>query len=115
MQQIRFRGALQYTVDIAGDDLSNAFLPVFSLQLVLENAIKHNRLTQEQPLFIGIRILPSGWLTVENNIQKKVTADPASGIGLKNLSDRYKLLAQEDIRIENDSDLFKVFLKIIRP
>lgn len=115
MQQIRFRGALQYTMDIPLEALADTFLPVFSLQLVLENAIKHNRLTQEQPLCIGIRYLQSGWLLVENNIQKKLSADPASGIGLKNLSDRYELLAQETIRIENDSDLFKVFLKVIRP
>ena len=115
MQKIRFRGALQYTVEMPPEELAEAFLPVFSLQLILENAIKHNLLTQDRPLCIGIRYLESGWLLVENNIQRKLTADPASGIGLKNLSDRYKLLAQEDIRIDNDSDLFKVFLKVIRP
>lgn len=115
MQQIRFRGALSYAVDIPAQELENALLPVFSLQLTLENAIKHNRLTQERPLCISMRYIESGWLVVENNIQQKMTADPASGIGLKNLSDRYKLLAQEDIRIENDTHQFRVYLKIIRP
>lgn len=115
MQKIRFRGALEYSVDIPVDHLSDACLPVFSLQLILENAIKHNQLTQEQPLCIDIRYLESGWLLVENNIQVKLSADPASGIGLKNLSDRYKLLAHDDIRIENNSDLFKVYLKVIHP
>lgn len=114
MQQIRFRGALQYAIEVPLEDLAGAYLPVFSLQLSLENAIKHNLLAQDQPLYIGIRYLDSGWLLIENNIQKKLIGDPASGIGLKNLSDRYKLLAEEDIRIENDSESFKVFLKVIR-
>ena len=114
MQKIRFRNALIYTLDIPEQQLHNAYLPVFSLQLILENAVKHNRLTQDRPLCIGMRYIESGWLLVENNIQGKLTADPASGIGLKNLSDRYKLLAQEDIRIENDTDFFRVYLKMIR-
>lgn len=114
MQKIRFRNALVYTVDIPDDQLTNASLPVFSLQLALENAIKHNRLTQEQPLCIVMRYLEPGWLLVENNVYQKLNADPGSGIGLKNLSDRYKLLIQEDIKVDNDSDFFRVYLKIIR-
>jgi sensor histidine kinase YesM len=114
MQKIRFRNALIYTVEIPDAELKNASLPVFSLQLILENAIKHNRLTQEQPLNILIRYLGDDWLLVENNIHAKLSADPASGIGLKNLSDRYRLLIQENITIENDSRFFRVQLKMIR-
>jgi two-component system, LytTR family, sensor kinase len=114
MQKIRFREALSYTVDIPGHQLAHSSLPVFSLQLTLENAIKHNRLTPEQPLSIVIRYIDPDWLLVENNIQEKLSTDSASGIGLKNLSDRYKLLIQEDIKVENDTDRFRVYLKIIR-
>jgi two-component system, LytTR family, sensor kinase len=114
MQKIRFRNALVFTVDIPEHQLENASLPVFSLQLTLENAIKHNKLTQEQPLSISMRYLEPDWLLVENNIHQKLNADAASGIGLKNLSDRYKLLVDDDIRFENDSDFFRVYLKIIR-
>jgi two-component system LytT family sensor kinase len=114
MQKVRFRDALAYSVEVPQLELERAFLPVFSLQLILENAIKHNRLTVESPLRIVMRYIESDWLLVENNIQSKLIADPASGIGLKNLSDRYKLLAQEDIRIENDTHFFRVYLKIIR-
>lgn len=114
MQKIRFREALCYNVDIPVHQLAYATLPVFSLQLTLENAIKHNSLTQEQPLTIAISYIEPDWLLVENNIQEKFGADPGSGIGLKNLSDRYKLLIQEDIKVENDADRFRVYLKIIR-
>jgi two-component system LytT family sensor kinase len=115
MQKIRFRQAITYDVQIPAEQLINAFLPVFSLQLTLENAIKHNRLTQEKPLCIVMRCIEPDWLVVENNVQAKLIADAPSGIGLKNLSDRYKLLIHEDIKIENDADCFRVYLKIIRP
>lgn len=114
MQKIRFRNALVFTVDIPDHQLINASLPVFSLQLTLENAIKHNKLTQDQPLSITMRYVEPDWLLVENTIQEKLNTDPASGIGLKNLSDRYKLLVHDDIRIDNTRDLFRVYLKIIR-
>lgn len=114
MQKIRFRDALVYTVDIPDSQHVNASLPVFSLQLTLENAIKHNKLTREEPLCIVIRYLASGWLQVENTINEKLNSDPGTGIGLKNLSDRYKLLGEEDIRIDNDAQFFKVDFKIIR-
>jgi len=115
MQKIRFRDALVYAVEIPEGQLTYASVPVFSLQLTLENAIKHNRLTQEQPLSIVMRYIEPGWLMVENNIHEKLSADPSSGIGLKNLSDRYKLLVHDDIKIENDDEFFRVYLKIIRP
>jgi sensor histidine kinase YesM len=113
MQKIRFRAGLQYTVDIPHEKLTTASLPVFSLQLVIENAIKHNLLDQENPLHINIRYIDTGWLSVENNIQPKYTVESASGIGLKNLSDRYQLLAQESIRVEHNSEHFTVYLKVI--
>lgn len=115
MQKIRFRDALSFTVEIPNDQLQDAKLPVFSLQLTLENAIKHNLLTQESPLHISLRWLDSDWVLIENNVQTKMQIDPSSGIGLKNLSDRYKLLTQEDIVIENDAAHFRVYLKVIRP
>jgi LytS/YehU family sensor histidine kinase len=115
MQKVRFRDALIYNAAIPDHQLEQASLPVFSLQLTLENAIKHNKLTTEQPLRITIRFLEPDWILVENNIHEKLSTDPSSGIGLKNLSDRYRLLLEEDIKIENDADFFRVYLKIIRP
>ena len=114
MQKIRFRNALAFAVDIPEHQMANASLPVFSLQLTLENAVKHNKLTQEEPLSITMRYLEPDWLLIENNIHRKLNTDPASGIGLKNLSERYKLLVNDHIRIENESGLFRVYLKIIR-
>lgn len=115
MQKIRFRNALIYVIEVPDALRAEALLPVFSLQLTLENAIKHNQLTQDSPLRISIRYVEPGLLLVENNIQTRMSADPASGVGLKNLSDRYRLLIHEDILIESNSEFFRVYLKIIRP
>ncbi|OQP68623.1 sensor histidine kinase [Niastella populi] len=114
MQKIRLREALVYRVGIPDAFLPDALLPVFSLQLTIENAIKHNLLTQESPLYLNIYYQEPGWILVENNIQPKLHADGNGGVGLKNLSDRYKLLSQDDISIENDGRFFRVYLKVIR-
>jgi two-component system LytT family sensor kinase len=114
MQKIRLREALVYKVGIPDACLPNALLPVFSLQLTIENAIKHNLLTQESPLYINIYYQEPGWILVENNIQAKLHTEGTSGLGLKNLSDRYKLLSAGDISIENDGSFFRVYLKVIQ-
>jgi LytS/YehU family sensor histidine kinase len=114
MQKVRFRDALTFSVDIPAELTANAMLPVFSLQLALENAVKHNKFTQEQPLNISIRYVDGDWLVVANNIHEKLNVEPGSGTGLKNLSDRYLLLIQENIRVDIDDQFFSLYLKLIR-
>jgi hypothetical protein len=114
MQKVRFRDALTFSVDIPAELTANAMLPVFSLQLALENAVKHNKFTQEQPLNISIRYADGDWLVVANNIHEKLNVEPGSGTGLKNLSDRYRLLIQENIRVDIDDQFFSLYLKLIR-
>ncbi|MBN9384203.1 MAG: histidine kinase [Chitinophagaceae bacterium] len=114
MQKIRFQNALSYNVNIPPEQQINTRIPVFSLQLILENAIKHNKFTYEQPLCISMRIVEPDWLLVENNVHEKLTTTPGSGRGLKNLSERYMLLIQENIKVSNDHDFFRVYLKLIR-
>ena len=114
VQKVRFRDAISYSVDIPLLPQMNVVLPVFSLQLTLENAIKHNKFTQEEPLTIRIVYIEPDLLLVENNINPKPFVEPGSGIGLKNLSDRYLLLTKEGIRVNNNLDFFQVYLKLIR-
>jgi sensor histidine kinase YesM len=114
MQKVRLREALVYKVGIPDGCLPDASLPVFSLQLTIENAIKHNLHTQESPLHINIYYQEPGWILVENNIQPRLHPECTGGLGLKNLSDRYKLLSQDDISIENDGRFFRVYLKVVR-
>lgn len=111
MQQIRFGNALQFSYKIPDDQLDR-MLPFFSLQPLLENAIKHNELTDENPLFIQIR-MEEDLIVIENNLQRKISVDNSTGNGLSNLSDRYKLLSGNQIIIRESTHLFTVAFKLL--
>ncbi len=113
MQKTRFPDCLFYSIDIPDEIVATGKLPAFSLQLLLENAIKHNALTNEFPLHIRIRHITGNHLVVENNMTPRLITEPGAGLGLKNLSERYLLLAQEDIQIKTNHDCFQVCLKIL--
>lgn len=113
MQKIRFGDAIQYSVEIADTDDSLAMnLPFFSLQPLLENAIKHNELTQSNPLSIIIR-REGDYVSVNNNLQPKKTMVSSSGNGLSNLQERYRLLSDDDIIVEKEAGHFSVRLKLL--
>lgn len=111
MQKIRFGSALDYTFDVPENYLSGR-LPFFSLQPLAENAIKHNELTDENPLSIRISV-EDGLVKVENNLQRKPSVEGSTGNGLSNLSERYRLLSGEQISIHDDGIVFSVAFKII--
>ena len=113
VQKVRFREAISFTVDIPKDQEVKALLPVFSLQLTLENAIKHNKLTPEEPLNIRIVYQEPDYLLIENNINPKPYVEPGNGVGLKNLAERYLLLTKDGIRINNTNKRFQVYLKLM--
>ncbi|HRP89159.1 MAG TPA: histidine kinase [Edaphocola sp.] len=114
MQSIRFTEAIQYQVDIPNEDHIMAMkLPFFSLQPLLENAIKHNELTLEQPLYIKIS-KEGNYIKVSNNLQEKSYSEPSSGNGLTMLQERYRILKEEAPVIKKEGMIFSVSLKILQ-
>lgn len=91
LQQIRYGSALELNVNIPGELLSR-LLPPLSLQVILENAIKHNIIEQSQPLCIKI-YFEKGLLYVKNNIQPKISSSPSTGLGQSNLRKRYSIIS----------------------
>jgi len=102
----RFEEGLKINVRVDPGNLSRKILP-FSLQLLVENAVKHNSVSYRRPLVIDIYDL-NGRLVVENDLRPRVTLDSHSGTGLYNLTQRYRLTAGKDILITRDTAKFKV-------
>lgn len=112
MQKVRFGEALSFSFDITDAEQSEGGLPVFSLQPLLENAIKHNELTEAAPLHIEVK-KDGDWITVINNIQLRSVTEYSTGSGLANLAERYKLLSGDEIEIMDNGSVFSVGLKIL--
>jgi sensor histidine kinase YesM len=113
MQKMRFGKALQFIVNIQEDVQNSGFVPVFSLQLLLENAIKHNAFTDETPLSISI-INKGDRIIVSNNIKLKSTSEISTGRGLVNLAERYKILSGDEILIDEHNNTFSVSIKVLQ-
>lgn len=89
----------------------NKVVPL-SLQLLLENCIKHNVVSEQKPLHIKIYI-NNNQLIVENNFQKKETLSERKGVGIANIVNRYAILTKRNVMIEENEKHFKVFLPIL--
>jgi two-component system, LytTR family, sensor kinase len=114
MQKIRFGEALTFEIDIPKELMPKYKVPVYSLQQLSENAIKHNILTLEQPLKIDIKMDPkSDTIIVSNNLQKREHVLHKAGTGLDNLRSRYKLLGYQGVETINDSKNFMVRIQLI--
>jgi two-component system LytT family sensor kinase len=114
MQQIRYGNALRFHIQIPEQYIASLTVPAFSLQLLVENAIKHNSLTTERPLVIDISYHEERTIQVKNNKQIKLITEPSSSIGLKNLSERYKMISGDDILIESNEHYFIVTIKALK-
>lgn len=111
LQKVRFGENLKIEIDISDAALKDA-LPPFALQLLLENAIKHNIVSMDQPL--TIRIFQKGEsLIVENNLQKRKNVEDSTGIGLKNLQGRYNLIGGQEIKTGEEDGKFVAHLPLI--
>ena len=87
-------------------------LPSLTLQPLVENAVKHNTITKSRPLTVSI-YADREWITVSNPVQPKVDdTERGTGIGLKNIDSRYRLLTNRSIEIENDGETFVVKLPL---
>jgi two-component system LytT family sensor kinase len=108
---MRFEDAVKFNIP---DSLSNNALKIvpLSLQLLLENAVKHNVVSSSKPLTINI-YEEANYLIIENNINPKEAIGKSTKVGLQNITDRYGLITQKGVKVENNNKTFKVSLPLL--
>ncbi len=109
---VRYEGKLFFNINV-DESLLNRKLPLFSLQPLVENAVKHNTITEKDPLTVTICSNEDGTLSVRNRIIKRKEQIEKSGTGLVNLASRFRLMTDKEIIIENDGKEFCVTLPLI--
>ncbi|GAO41867.1 sensor histidine kinase [Flavihumibacter petaseus] len=108
----RHGDGLQFNFEI--DRRYNAYqLPSLSLQLVVENAVKHNIVSKQQPLLIEIFTTSGHKLVVNNNLQRKKQQESSTKIGLQNIRAKYKLLRQEGFQVMEGEKHFMVVMPLL--
>jgi sensor histidine kinase YesM len=110
--QIRHDSKLNLHIEL-NEEANKAMLPPCAVQILIENAIKHNEFTDNNPLFIKI-ITNGQYIKVSNNAKPKSYSVNSTGIGLKNLSSRYRIITRKNIEIEKNREQFTVKLPLIK-
>jgi ligand-binding sensor domain-containing protein len=112
LQQKRHGQNLVLNISISEAEKRLIFIPPLTLQLLIENAIKHNAVSKETPLQIQV-YLEKDKLVIKNNINPKITREPGTGTGLQNIVKRYNLLSGENVSVQNDGISFTVILPVL--
>lgn len=110
----RFGNALHIDLNIPAQYAEQHIVPA-ALQLLIENAIKHNITSIARPLTVTFFVLDDQYLVVQNNLQEKVEKPASTEFGLYNISQQYKLLSGKEIRIEKSDALFSVAIPLLKP
>ncbi len=84
-----------------------------AIQILVENAIKHNIISERMPLTIRISCTMDGYIVTENNLQPKIGSGESTGFGLQSLVARYALLTRRPVTVERDSGVFRVSVPIL--
>ena len=112
LMQIRYGDNIKFVFDIAGKYNGYSIVP-FSIQTLVENAIKHNVITNQHPLTITITTDSDDSVTVSNLVNLKKEPEGGEGIGLANLCERYRLKWSAEVVIRNDGEVFCVRLPLV--
>ena len=110
--KVRFPEGLDVRIDVKGAAVKRMVLPC-SIQLLIENATKHNAVTVETPLVIQVESLDDEFISVSNNIIPKVSRSESTGLGQKYIRQQYKDLSGKEIAIIRSEDAYKVTLPLL--
>ncbi len=112
LNQIRYDKNIVFDIQIPADRM-NALIPPMSLQLLVENAIKHNEVSSAQPLTISIMVIGE-MLVIQNNLQPRSNKEPGSNTGLQNIQTRYKFFTDIPVEIVQSDKTFTVRIPLLK-
>lgn len=111
LQFMRFENGIQLQSNINSDNLERK-IPSLTLQLLLENAIKHNAFDAEDPLIIKLYV-ENDMLIITNNIRNKTELVKSNQVGLENIKDRYSILTEKKVDVIKNNSEFIVKLPLL--
>ncbi|MBF6608092.1 MAG: histidine kinase [Flavobacterium sp.] len=109
--KMRFENSLFYEMPDGALNPDAKVVPL-SLQLLLENTVKHNVVSEKKPLTIRIKI-EGDYLVVENDLQRKEILDSRRGVGLQNIINRYAIITSRSVMIDESDSKFRVLIPIL--
>ena len=109
--KIRHGGNLKVNIDLPEDE--DIMVAPLTLQLLLENAIKHNIVSNAKPLEVNMSLDEQTHIVVSNNIQRKQVVESSTGTGLKNIKERYQYLANKIVEVLEGPESFTVKIPIL--
>lgn len=115
IQSIRFDGGFKVDNKLKLDVSNMDHLPILTFQTLFENILKHNKVSEEDPILISIYQNKNGYLVVENSTHSNwINSEDSTGLGLENLRKRFTLKGGEDILIEHTESIFSVKFKALK-
>jgi two-component system, LytTR family, sensor kinase len=109
---MRFKEGLnvEMSIDEKSEDLR---LPPMTLQVLIENAVKHNIVSPKHPLTIEISSDADEYLSIKNTLQERMEKDASSSVGVENIAARYEHLAQKQLAVLRTADVFVVRVPLL--
>lgn len=112
LQRIRFDDKLKVNINVEGHE--KTMIPPIALQMLFENAIKHNTIAEEEPLTIDVYVENETSLVIKNNLQKKnIPVEESAGVGLKNVAARFEFLSETKVEVIETASEFIVKLPLL--
>ena len=112
MMNVRHKDAVIINADVKVIP-EDYIIPTLSLQMLVENALKHNMYSKEHPLEIQISTIENEALVVKNNLRKRELKEATTKIGLKNIKKRYSYYTNKQVLVREENDFFEVIIPLL--
>jgi LytS/YehU family sensor histidine kinase len=112
--KIRFENKFDVKISVRDHESEKYRIAPLTLQLLIENSVKHNRMSEKEPLMVTI-FIKDDYVVVMNVVKPRIEIEtiPSTGIGLANIKNRYALLTNRPVQIARDDELFKVKIPLL--